>query len=745
MTKAPERVELPEEEAPSEGFSRLLAIAIVLATLLVATVEYLHAVDHSQADAAGVEAQKLGVERQGEAVRGQDQGRLLIDNYALVEEELTRASNSLQQIFVSPTNSETTRLQKENDLYDRIAALNSTTPADPAAPKPITPDATTSPAHDPRFPTLVLAQQTRASDRLFALQDANNDKRSALLKRLSTYEVLLTVLAVSIYLLGLSLTLPRAVGRALSSLAVVAILGAGSWTGILQLSRPSDPPEAAADEYADGMQALQGYYVRNGTDGLTEAKDHFSKAISLRPDFAQAYVERAQTVFLIASPQRLDSTQGLSTSDAITAAIGDLEQAYSLGLRTKEVLNGLADDRVLLGLQKNDTSRINAALDAVTENLKLDDSDAEPYLVRGVAQLALGQADGAKASFNDAVSRIVFSDLAAKTPRDPGKAEELVGGGLTQLDLLASARSDLAGAAGRMKELLASGVASGAGQKSFGDQRTVDSIKADHFPGQLQWSGVVTGYSPDKDVVSAQWYRRDPGGTGWAVLPSISGAISLTADTPGGADHWFSLQNYLQISGRCLDDGDYKVEVFINGHLAGGAQTTASYGTLVATPMPELQLTLCRPHGYSRDTNAYIPGFADGYSSVDNASAVYLYRIQSPGTDLGADPAGEVTQIRDLAVHLLDQDQKLGGTPTNEQDDTSLYFLALSPRVTSQYDLPGNRSLVVAAGLAPDKSVIVVADLGPTTSVTSGELNQIFNSIIRKGEGQVTAPPPPAV
>ena len=43
MIKAPERVEIPEqEELRRDRFARILAVLIVVATLGVATVEYLH-------------------------------------------------------------------------------------------------------------------------------------------------------------------------------------------------------------------------------------------------------------------------------------------------------------------------------------------------------------------------------------------------------------------------------------------------------------------------------------------------------------------------------------------------------------------------------------------------------------------------------------------------------------------------------------------------------------------------------
>ena len=78
-------------------------------------------------------------------------------------------------------------------------------------------------------------------------------------------------------------------------------------------------------------------------------------------------------------------------------------------------------------------------------------------------------------------------------------------------------------------------------------------------------------FDPAHDVLSAQWEYQDPLHGEWAVLPQISGPV-----TPGGLlslSPGYASNNPSYVSNTspatCLPPGHYRVQLFVNGHLAG--------------------------------------------------------------------------------------------------------------------------------------------------------------------------------
>src|SRR5487761_1589403 len=201
--KPPERIELPEESAMRERFARILAVLIVISTLGVASVEYLHSVADNEAGHAAVTAQQLGIQRQGELVRADDAARSQVEAYAYGAEQRTRQGNAFQQFLlpsVQEGSIEATLLNLEETRWSQLAALtDQLTDIKPGSP--------TAPAQDHSFPNLELTAAQHESNRLFALQDASDQLRTDWQTRAGFLSLILTLFAVAMYLFGLSLTL----------------------------------------------------------------------------------------------------------------------------------------------------------------------------------------------------------------------------------------------------------------------------------------------------------------------------------------------------------------------------------------------------------------------------------------------------------------------------------------------------------------------------------------------------------
>ena len=148
-----------------------------------------------------------------------------------------------------------------------------------------------SPEQDPRFPTRYVQQSQRQAYVLTALRDASNQAADDAESHFVYYAAALTMLAVSVFLFGYSLT-PQGRQRRLlySRSAACLVLVAGVWALVQVLSPVTTPPAQAATSFANGEVSL------NGGDYHAAMVD-FTHAIDANRQFTNAYAERAQAEF----------------------------------------------------------------------------------------------------------------------------------------------------------------------------------------------------------------------------------------------------------------------------------------------------------------------------------------------------------------------------------------------------------------------------------------------------------------
>lgn len=132
----------------------------------------------------------------------------------------------------------------------------------------------------------------------------------------------ITILAVALFLLGLSLTVPGTAQLVFVTTGLVVALVGTSW-GATIWARPVDEPRPAAiDAYVDGLVLTNA--GREPAD-FEQAVAHFTAAIEERPDYIDAHVGRGNAYFAI-DFRHPDGPQGS------VPAREDFQRAIELGL-----------------------------------------------------------------------------------------------------------------------------------------------------------------------------------------------------------------------------------------------------------------------------------------------------------------------------------------------------------------------------------------------------------------------------
>ena len=153
------------------------------------------------ADDRRLTATQLGLEAAASAQRGQQRAQVEYQVYVRSVEQRTEAANAqLQALFAGEGTPEQRAFELEQERWQALAESS-------AAATEIQPDSELGPLLDRSFPTRYFASAARESHRLNALQDGYNEQANILDGRAASYTAILAVLAVAVYLLGLTLAL----------------------------------------------------------------------------------------------------------------------------------------------------------------------------------------------------------------------------------------------------------------------------------------------------------------------------------------------------------------------------------------------------------------------------------------------------------------------------------------------------------------------------------------------------------
>ncbi len=707
----------PGRSKSGERLAGAAALLIAFATLATALAGFLQADVSKRAGDLRDNAEQLSLQALASSQSSQQHAQVELATFERWVEERTKSGSALlASLYSGDDPVRANDLQRDADRWQTIAdqTLKLTE---------IDPEGIYGPEQDKAFPSRYFAAATEESLRLNALQDAADEEASVLDQRAAGYTAILAMLAVSLYLFGLTLAV---VGRWLQRgfLAVgLMLLGVGTGWMFLTVSAPDykTDPEAAA-EYARGRVAFITAYDQTG---FQEAEAHLTRAIELRPTFARAYYERSDVIVQAASPQRTGFTS-IVPSDALRRARADLDRARALGLDNAQTFGSLGFYSFAEGVQSGDEDLLRQSIDYSQRAISLDAGEPIYRLNLGVALTALGRIDEARGAYEQAVARTLYIDDAhTELRQEPGIEEAFLAGGLTDLDMVADYRPDLAEQVRGLKELLVGRVAAGTIEAPTGSPAVFNDVTLDIFPAELQWQANIADYDPQRDTISAQWYYQDAQGLGWAVIPEVS----LVRQPSLGSDgRYFSLSPYMTAVSppSCLPSGEYRVEIYVNGRLAAEGSLGAEFGDYEAYLGRDVTAAFCRPQDWQRRDDR-LPGLIDGYTSPDGQRGVYVARYSLPGSLRALSDA--TTGVEDLTIDSFAD--WFPATPAYVEDvgTTSSYFMGLGSTAWRWYDY-GTGYVRVGGGMDADGAVVLGMVFGEYDWFDGTEPYRILNSMI---------------
>jgi hypothetical protein len=634
--------------APSTVFDRTVVVVIALATLLGAGVGFLHSQASRMAEQYAWSANDDGVASIGTLRSAEGALGVQLSDFQEALAQRVASWNATQRALSAEAAGDAAAAAEHT-----LVAAEAATAAARLEERSGLSDAmeTTGIAGLDRL-TALRASVWEDTARTIGEQDAANAASRSWGERAGWYLAVLAWLAVAVYLLGLSLVFKD--GRARFVLATIGMLLVVGAIGQSVRAFTAPPPvsaeraSAAAQAYADGVVALQ----RNKAG---EAETAFTQALDLRPDFGIAARERATAILTSGSAEGLGLRSGF-TDAAVTKAIADLESARRHGADTAGVMLNLGAMLVHRAINTGSMADMRASLEASRSGLALAEdagaSQEHPHINAiigrfnmALALLGVGDEDAALTEYTAAGAQI--------HTLPPYLRPYLVSTGLATVDLLDRGPAPATDEQRKtMKQAVvtaayaddASAAAAAAAAAAAGTV-TVDAVTVEVFPAQVQWRATITGFDPAHDRMAVQWYRLDHGIGEWGAVPVLSGPLTYERVDAGGqffrdptGTYWGNSSATLvyDVPPSCIRPGTYRVELYVNGELAGSAKADSP------SEQPDYKPVLARDVGFAmcgltgwkqvgRD------GISRGFESSDGQRSITVHRVQqaiTPGIDV---------------------------------------------------------------------------------------------------------------
>lgn len=738
--------EITGEEIEHHGFyGRVIAVAVVGTTLIGALVAFAQAAALFAHDKADYRAERYGALALSAGAIDRGKAQVQIDRFNLLSQQIQQADNaSLFQQYGSATKAAALTAARWNAVAkqtetDTVAIARSQgTPyiCSPTFQKncPAS-DAAYSPEQDPSFPQRFQQQAQYSSYQLSALRDAANQQAEDAESKFVHYAAALTMLAVAVFLLGYSLTPQGQARRTLySRVAAVFVLVAGIWSLIEVLPPITKPSDQAAADYANGqIAASEGDYQA--------AIAQFDRAISLRPRFVDAYIQRAASEYNAGIPRvgsgatAQQSTAGpvtIPTAAALDQAVADLEHAHDEGSAAPTLLATLANDLLYRGLIRRQDADVRLsrqfaeqALDGFREEEQAADLVANTQFVLAEDDLVLGNPTASDE----------YRAAEAQLKSNGVNSEAVVAAALTDLSLIDTQHPALVNRTQQLRAEIAArggdvyGVTPNAysGQGYGNHVVRFARIKAEPDPGHaLYLIGDPGSFDPNHDRLSVQWEYQDPVHGEWAGLPEISGPVTK-GELTSFSDGTYASDNPSYVSSTepatCLPPGRYRVELFVNQRLAGEATAVGQWPELKAVRFRQVSGAVCVPPGWQPfpDTG---PG-VDAYSSSDLTSGAFILSIPKAAAASYQNNSQALAGLMEATVQgFAGKDSPLAGLQSQGAAHSTPFFMS-SSNGQQEFWTYGQGDVYSGVGTSANGQVYV----GLTWGHTNEQAFQLFLSL----------------
>jgi tetratricopeptide (TPR) repeat protein len=508
-------------------------------------------------------------------------------------------------------------------------------------------------------------------------QQAAQETASAWGTKSTLYIGLITLLAVALTMLGLSLTVGPGVRQLLVWPAALIVASCVAAAGVVAVYPTARTSEAAIGAVAEGDRLAWGR-------SYDEAVAAYTRAIESDGDYVVSYQRRATAKLLAGSPERNLSSFVFSSStpEARRSAIEDLLRAVDLGGGDYVTLANLGANYFHLNdyARSEEYSRraiaLNPTLPLPWSNLMLAqaaqgrEAEALESAGRSLDLIAkrpyLGERRELLASL-----RATLETLAGKEQRYEGLARRLAGMAVAA-QFRMEARDGSEATAARVTDLAV---------VSMGSTLTASMNVLDMPRGA--WIGVVVAYLPD-------------GQDDWAETAWQSGFYRWQYDQSSQPIP-YNLPMYEE---GCRTTGQYKVSVYSGGRLL--ATTTVrqqpSETKLVAHTDVVGRLQLCRPRDWTMR--------ADTTGSADVTSPDGRHRFSIRSLPLAVRPPNQAARDSLLAQVLDRMRAQLSPSATVTRE--AALRVASVPGTAWFLGLPGDEQGTVWASLADDGVLRVV-------------------------------------
>lgn len=521
--------------------------------------------------------------------------------------------------------------------------------------------------------------------------DAQRETATAWGAKADRYILGITLLAVALSLLGLSLTLARRIRILVVVPAIVITVFAAGVSVVAAVDRPDVTPDGAVQALAEGdkLMALRQY---------DRAIGEYSKAIRLRNDYALAYRARATAEDVADSTEVNLYTFTLADKESRLQSIADLNR--SLDLRpVPDYLSLVNQGANLFHVRKYAESE-----ELTRRALASNDRLPLPWANLALVQAAQGDEAGARASYTEMIQR------AGGRP-DPVERAELYASSRTTLEMLATMEPRRTSLVQQLEGML---VAAQAEQVSPGSNPAGADAKISALKVTVNgWNLGMTfqpANLPARSRVSWIGYFRPGPDDPWQQRLNLVAIDRLDVDYPG---------QRLLLDLGCLGRGEYRLDAWLDDRLLATTTATRTSGaaTYVGSYDPSGRISACRPTSRALDDD--IPGRVVLSDPRADQEAVTVRAAPLPAELLGQVAA-------DVAAKALDSGCAEFGAATTQAP----YQVGAVQGVSRQYALQGDgRNAWCWAGVGTDNSLrTVIARYGVAAS-SAPAVNDVVNRL----------------